>query len=343
MKWGEYSNDVQFILQRSETQKVDAAADPNKTPTIDQQKSQLDQKSSHSIGDIPRSSHINQPSIATTINFNNFNINSHSLDRKPDLIGIVKGVQKQNVNIIPKSPPSPASPPSITTDGNESIASISSASVSSTTGSPQKPAEFNSADIRSSLDRKTNALRNAIDLSNESLDDSMNNNKLFNTSNSGDLLKNCPPISSNGALAPPPYRNPPPPRGSPNSIGFSHQKSDSLSSNNSGGGSGYRQPRSNKFDFLKEMTPPLSGTKTMNSKMDIITNDNEAFNDVINENSQFRDLLQLIKYQRDKINSQQADITKVSSNKSDLINNADWINAIVLLSLTCSMMQRLFI
>lgn len=307
MKWGEYSNDVQFILQRSEAQKVEQTL--TKTVPFEQQKTQLDQKSSHLIGDAIGSQNVHATINEQSNNLNNFNINN-SIERKSDLVGIVKGIQKQNTNLIPKSPSSPTPLPSLTTtDGNESIASVSSTTASSLSGSPQKPTviEFNSADVRNSLDRKTNALRNSNDSSqNDSTDESLNT-----SSSASDIMKNCS-ISSNGALVPPPYRNPPPPRCSPNSMAYVHQKSDSLSSNNSGGGSsGYRQTRSNKFDFLKEMTPPLSAPKT---KMDFINNDdglNDIINDNVLQNAQFRDLLQLIKFQRDKINSQQADITKV--------------------------------
>lgn len=373
MKWGEYSSDVQFILQRSEAQKTDNTLGTNNNnintnnktpfepqqPKQQQQSPQADQKASQLISSsgtgapTARSGNLTHPNIGNLKNVNNhlnnlnannnvvnsnnnmnINNNINTADRKSDLVGIVKGVQKQNSSVlIPKSPPS--SPPSLT-DGNESIASTSSASasiVSSPQSTPQKPMviEFNSADVRSSLDRKTNALRNAINLSNESLDENFNVNGIGGTS-PGDLFKNCPPISSNGALAPPPYRNPPQPRNSPptisphsqiNSMAFvHHQKSDSLSSSNSGvGSSGYRQPRSNKFDFLKEMTPPpLSRSKNGSFKSDLNCNVdgiNDIINDNVLQNAQFRDLMQLIKYQRDKISSQQADITKVGGSGLD--------------------------
>lgn len=338
MKWGEYSNDVQFILQRSDAQKQDA----NKTATLEPKPT--DQKSSPPINaaacDGTQRSSTNsfqqQQQNLNNLNVNNHNNNPTNVDRKNDLIGIVKGVPKHSLDQIPKSPPSASPPPSTTTtDGNESIASSSSASAMS---SPQSPVvtpkkqamviEFNSADVRNSLDRKTNALRNAINFSNESLDENLNlhHHSLKGSVSPSELFKNCPPISSNGALAPPPYRNPPPPRTSPptvghsqpNSMAFVHQKSDSWSSNNSGGGSsgGYRTTRSIKLDFLKEMTPSLVGSKNVSLKGDFNSNF-EGINDIINENvlqtAQFRDLMQLIKYQREKINSQQADITKVNN------------------------------
>lgn len=86
---------------------------------------------------------------------------------------------------------------------------------------PPLPIEFNSADVRNSLDRKTNLFREARNLSNESLLEAYNLR-----CNGSEVYKNGPPISSNGALVPPPYRDPPPPRTSP-----LHQRSDSASKN----------------------------------------------------------------------------------------------------------------
>lgn len=279
----------------------------------------MDQKTSQLIGSpiTPlRTGNIYQQNNGNTnATFNNLTSNINTIERKQDLVGIVKGIPKQSANQIPKSPPSPTA---------SSSSSTTTSLPKSPVESPQKDAiiEFNSADVRSSLDRKTNGLRDILNLSNESLDRNGNSSSSNNsTSSPGDLFKNCPPISSNGALAPPPYRNPPPPRSSPptighqgpNSLGYVHQKSDSLSSNNSGGGSGYRQQRSNKFDFLKEMTPPLSGTKKAELNGSIGGSDagSEAINEHLLQTAQYRDLMQLIQFQRDKISSQQADITKV--------------------------------
>lgn len=86
---------------------------------------------------------------------------------------------------------------------------------------PPLPIEFNSADVRNSLERKTNLFREARNLSNESLLEAYNLR-----CNGSEVYKNGPPISSNGALVPPPYRDPPPPRTSP-----LHQRSDSASKN----------------------------------------------------------------------------------------------------------------
>lgn len=366
MKWGEYSNDVQFILQRSEAQKTDtppnnkanASDQPQQQKSSDQKSASLPTTVAATVNKINKNSintsgninnpnskqrslplnnlNVNQSNNNENINVNHANSNHHlinhnNIERKSDLIGIVKGVvqEKQHGMINDTSslssspPPLPASPPPSltagnTTDGNESPISIVS---------PKKLViEFNSADVRNSLDRKTNALRNAINFSDESLDENLNEHHRMLRANGpspSDLFKNCA-ISSNGALAPPPYRNPPAPRASPppihhsssqpNSLVYVHQKSDSLSSNNSGGAN--RSLRSNKLDFLREMTPPATvappGTSDLNSNF-MPTNDVNAILDEnsILKNVQHDDLMQLIRYQRDKINSQQADITKV--------------------------------
>lgn len=123
-------------------------------------------------------------------------------------IGIVKGVpQNQAIISLQNKTLSPQHSPnnSISTDPGSTL-------------SQSKLNEFNSADVRNSLDRKTSLFREARNLSSESLID------VYNIRNGIDLYKNGPPISSNGALVPPPYRDPPPPRTSP-----LHQKSDSLS------------------------------------------------------------------------------------------------------------------
>lgn len=368
MKWGEYSNDVQFILQRSEPQKTDNKSVSNVESQSQQQtkQKQSDQKLPLSANNRNKVTSTNATGTKTSPNtksqrshtLNNLNVHNanndganagnhhqhigynNNIERKSDLIGVVKGVVQEKpdtartVSTTPPPPPLPASPPpssitTITTDGNES-----SSSISSSLASPQKLViEFNSADVRNSLDRKTNALRNAINFSDESLDENLNEHHrmLRGNASPSDLFKSCS-ISSNGALAPPPYRNPPAPRASPppschsqpNSLAYVHQKSDSLSSNNSVGGSSvsgsgvYRSLRSNKFDFLKEMTPPITiAARNDNCKGDLNSNF-DVVEEVVDENVQHDDLMQLIKYQRDKINSQQADITKVSCENIDL-------------------------
>ena len=142
-------------------------------------------------------------------------------------------------------------------------------------------AEFNSADVRNSLDRKLNNSSGSIsvvqklNLSNENLLDLYNNrNVAMNGNGFSTNSSSSPIISSNGALNPPPYRQPPAPRSSPNQ----HQQK-------------FIDINQNKIESLK---------------------DSNDLNDSLMQSSQYRDLIQLIKFQRDKITNQQTDLTKVS-------------------------------
>lgn len=217
MKWGEYSSDVQFILQRSEQQKTDPKQ------SIDNSKT----------SDVPATSPASPATTSTTtaISIQPLERNKESRKsfgshdgRPPENVGIVKGVQQilptlhqyhQSSQAASSSSPHHHSP-------NNSIISNENPNSSTNTNNNNnatapKPNEFNSADVRDSLDRKTNLFRDTS--SNESLIDVYNSSR-----NSHELYKAGPPISSNGALVPPPYRDPPPPRVSP-----LHQKSDSFS------------------------------------------------------------------------------------------------------------------
>lgn len=193
--------------------------------------------------------------------------------------------------------------------------------------------EFNSADVRNSLDRKTSSFRESINLSIESLN---NNNNYCSIDSASEMYKNGPPISSNGALIPPPYRNPPAPQtNSPQQLnasthGYHHQKSDSQSSSNSLNGNGYGKHVSLKYEFTKEKSPNNGADNNANTNanhatttnihlnaignlqaiVNKATSDSELMNSNHFKNAQYRDLMQLIKCQREKITIQQADITK---------------------------------
>lgn len=207
MKWGEYSSDVQFILQRSEQPKVDPkqplqnnkSADPSTT-------SSATTSTAISIQPLERNKE------------NRKSFGSHSDGKPPENIGIVKGIPQilPTLHQYHQTPPTTTSPHH---SPNNSIISNDNQNINTNTtnnATAPKPNEFNSADVRNSLDRKTNSFRD--NSSNESLLD------VYNTRNNHELYKTGPPISSNGALVPPPYRDPPPPRVSP-----LHQKSDSFS------------------------------------------------------------------------------------------------------------------
>lgn len=201
--------------------------------------------------------------------------------------------------------------------------------------SPKSPTmEFNSADVRSSLDRKTSAFNSSDD--GNSQGNSVNSAN--NSDNATDLYKNGPPISSNGALLPPPYRNPPSPKtGSPllhqqpsSGFGhlFDHQRTDSQSSSTTNSSKILDFGTNNKPQhFVKELSPPLvtntsfrqaspnihiNALNNLQTVVNSATSDKDLLNDNHFQTAQYRELLQLIHYQREKITSQQADISKVS-------------------------------
>lgn len=223
MKWGEYSSDVQFILQRSDQLKNDSKV----TQPTQQQIPKLQSIDAFRASP-PSSAQLSGP--VQMLDRNKESRKSFGLvqseGKSPENIGIVKGIpQTQNVVQQPPSP-APSSLPETNTIVNTASAHIrASSDTSNVTASssfstqPRPSIEFNSADVRNSLDRKTNLFREARNLSNESLLEAYN----ARCNSSSEVYKNGPPISSNGALVPPPYRDPPPPRTSP-----LHQKSDSL-------------------------------------------------------------------------------------------------------------------
>lgn len=202
--------------------------------------------------------------------------------------------------------------------------------------SPKSPTmEFNSADVRNSLDRKTNTFNSSDD--NNSQGNSVNSANNFD--NTTDLYKNGPPISSNGALIPPPYRNPPSPKtGSPllhqqpsSGFGhlFDHQRTDSQSSSTTNSSKILDFATNSKPQhFVKEVSPPLVTNTSfrqaspnihinaLNNLQTVVNNSVTSDKDFLYDNhhfqtAQYRELLQLIHYQREKISSQQVDISNV--------------------------------
>lgn len=189
--------------------------------------------------------------------------------------------------------------------------------------------EFNSADVRNSLDRKTSAFNSS--------DDNNSQNSANNFDNSTDLYKKGPPISSNGALLPPPYRNPPSPKtGSPllhqqplSGFGhlFDHQRTDSQSSSTTNSSKILDIGINSKSQhFVKELSPSLvtntsfhqaspnihiNALNNLQTVVNSATSDKDLLNDNHFQTAQYRELLQLIHYQREKITSQQVDISKV--------------------------------
>lgn len=173
MKWGEYSSDVQFILQRSEQQKVDPKQSIQNNKSAD----------TSTTSSATTSTAISiQPLERNKENRKSFGSHSGADGKLPENIGIVKGIPQ----ILPTLHQYHQSPPATSPhhSPNNSIISNDNQNTNPNTTNnvtAPKPNEFNSADVRNSLDRKTNSFRD-------------------NSGNESLLYKAGPPISSNGAL-----------------------------------------------------------------------------------------------------------------------------------------------
>lgn len=208
--------------------------------------------------------------------------------------------------------------------------------------------QFNSADVRNSLDRKTSAFREVMNLNEDRVAISHRTNHSTNSSisenstldSTTESYKNGPPISSNGALLPPPYRNPPSPKNnSPllhqyNNLLIHHQKTDSQSSNTTNNSNKLIDYATNKSShFMKELSPSpttaingqnfgsnrqsspniqINALSNLQTIANSATSDKDLLNDNQFQNAQYRELLQLIHFQREKISNQQVDISNVS-------------------------------
>lgn len=306
LKWGEYSNDVQFILQRSDQPKNDNKIvqsvnnnTKNKLDDIEQQQQHQQQQQ-------------NKPAIVTTdflpLDRTKDTRKSFGLTetKQPENIGIVKGIPQKQQTSSPSSMTTIchhiSSPQKLKSIDLTSVTSPIDDSLSSSLQNDDitvklKPNEFNMADVRNSLDRKTNSNSNNNDSKNSNnssmnISNNSNNETLMDVINcnkiglSTDLYKNAPPISANGALVPPPYRDPPPPRSSP----LNHQQQQQQQ----------QIQNSKKFDFKDNIN--MTSFYNLNEMGDV--------NENLIQNAQYKDLMQLIKFQREKISSQQADLTK---------------------------------
>lgn len=178
-----------------------------------------------------------------------------------DNVGIVKGIPQKSAT----------------------LENLSNDSITNSKYSSKSPnVEFTSADIRNSLEYKLKVRQNSdgktqhssksLDLSNENLPDL---NGMRNSNMNANDYNTIVAVSSNGALNPPPYRNPP----SPN-INFGQKSTDINLSN----------LKNNNFGILNSI---------------------EGISELLVKNSQYRELLQLIKIQKEKINTQQSELTKV--------------------------------
>lgn len=343
MKWGEYSNDVQFILQRSDQQKVAATQSADqavKNPAVSPpQANGSPKKAKPTIDPSKDIDKLLSPNSERQHLQHAPGIMAKATEdaRKSDLIGIIKGVPHttmQNLTKIspPLSPCSSTTGTSITTTSDFGDIDYAARSTPNTIKMPEL--QFNTADIRNALDRKTSAFRETGHESDENLppasyrstNSSLSDNT--NVDSTTEAYKNGPSISSNGALMPPPYRNPPNPKtNSPllhTNLFINHQKSDSQSSNTTNSSNcmtnKLMREQSSPSSLVHSVSPPhpqpttnihINALNNLQSIVNNATSEIDLLNDNQFQSAQYRELLQLIHYQRDKINNQQVDISKV--------------------------------
>lgn len=199
LKWGEYANDVQFILQRS---------DQVKKEEKQRRKSLGEQQNLDELSPLDRAKEIRK---------------SFGLEN----VGVVKPTPTSpkeitDIYAIPNKGPKSEKPPTSTSKPEIEDIEIEDSIYQTINSVSNTSNEINLADVRDSLSRKT------TESSQENLlMDTLNGNIAGSTS--------IPLISANGALVPPPYRNPPPPRNSPLSNAFG------VNNNNDFGGEGFFQ------------------------------------------------------------------------------------------------------
>lgn len=291
MKWGEYSSDVQFVLQRSEQKH------PQSQQQIQRQQEKLLQQQQSATHmrqqSLPNACTPNTPSspsnpaspvTSPTLGLYNKRDNmsmpafvrdtemrkslvtspSNSLERAPLNNLMSPQMQHRPFQIIPQK--YPVSPNYINTNdlsGKEPEYA--------TTIQNRSTGELTAADIRNYLDRKLNAPQAKL--------------MHFRGHSNENLLENnghqSPSVSSNGSLVPPPYRDPPAPRASP-------------LSNNS-----------------LTKSPPTNISEINGRRIDFKDYPHSESPEVQQmQNVQYRELIQLIQFQRDKLTVQQSDLNK---------------------------------
>lgn len=371
MKWGEYSHDVQFILQRSDQQKAaanqsadQAVKNPAQSPP---QANGSPKKAKPTIDQSNVTDKLLSPD-AERRNLQNAPENTEKTidSRTADLMGIIKSVSHttmQNLTKIspPLSPCSSTTGTSITTTSDFGDIDYASRSTANVIKLPEL--QFNSADIRNSLDRKTSVFRDGENDSDENLplssyrstNSSISDNT--NMDSTTEAYKNGPSISSNGALVPPPYRNPPNPKtNSPllhTNLFINHQKSDSQSSNTTNSSKAVDYASIKPMTFMnRELSPSslisngshhqpttnihINALNNLQNIVNTTTSDIDLLNDNQFQTAQYRELLQLIHYQREKIGNQQVDISKVKMRFIEIVCNLFYH----FLSMRCSLMRK---
>lgn len=152
--------------------------------------------------------------------------------------------------------------------------------------------------------------------SNGSISNSNNGSSKFSNS-PNDLFKQATTISANGALVPPPYRDPPPPRNSPlqhlNNVppaasNHSNFSSQSVSPQHVGNALYSNQP----ISPTSQQQSDYADYADYQQINDLVLPTNMDESESIFQATQYNDLLQLIKFQREKISQQQMELSKVS-------------------------------
>uniref|UniRef100_A0A336LJN0 CSON006309 protein n=1 Tax=Culicoides sonorensis TaxID=179676 RepID=A0A336LJN0_CULSO len=322
MKWGEYSSDVHFVLQRSDHKH------PQSQQQIQRQQEKLMQEQQQTLQQ--NGTHIRQRSLPSTNNSNNINSRSNpaspvtsptlglynkrdnmsmpafvrdtetrkSLVTSPPMINQNDRPQIRNLmspqmqhrpfnNPIISPQKFPVSPIYMNSPGGGSDRSGSGQEPEYATPiklnrNPGNNGELTAADVRNSLDRKINQQTQLKPMYQHHRGASNENLLMENNSNG----HQSPSVSSNGSLVPPPYRDPPPARSSPQINNTT--KSPGQQQNNSFEITGRR------IDFKDDHPPPQ---QQQQEPMHL-------------NNAQYRELVQLIQFQRDKISTQQSDLTK---------------------------------
>ncbi|KAI8129891.1 hypothetical protein FF38_04735 [Lucilia cuprina] len=138
-----------------------------------------------------------------------------------------------------------------------------------------------------------------------------NANSKFSPNSPNDLYKQATTISANGALVPPPYRDPPPPRNSPLQQQLnSNFSSQSVSPQHPANALYSNQPLSPTIQQQQQQQSDYADYADYQQINDLVLPTNMDESESIFQATQYNDLLQLIKFQREKINQQQMELSK---------------------------------
>lgn len=343
LKWGEYANDVQFILQRSEQTKRPAANDekghsqqfgattvtkkqPHASNGNDseqqpmqqqQQQQQQHQQATHAATDFMPLNRCKELRKS---------FGSAETTKPIENVGIVKGIPQRNTISSVSSQPSSTTLQKSTTKHEKTPSSLSLPSSTSTSDNisnfyeTNPTNEINLAEVRNSLDKRTSP---TMTQTNYSLQQDASNNNSSSIENlidiyNGNILNNSNNNNKHQAISnndsPDAYKNtplissngalvPPPYRDPPPPRNSPMQMQQQTQVKQLEFGTGVLSNNNNNNNFNKKN----DGACTNPFLTDISDSD---FNDNFFEAAQYKDLIQLIKLQREKITSQQTELTK---------------------------------